>query len=130
MGNAAHTSMSDSHLSTPTGEYAVEIKLANNFFSRFRGLMFKKSLNENQGLLITRCPSVHSFFMRFSIDVIYLDSHGVVTRCAPCLKPWRASLGRSLLNDHATAHALEMSAGSIQRMHIETGSRLHHPCFS
>ena len=117
------------HLHTSSGAHPLDLRVATTFFSRFHGLMLRKALQPDQGLLITRCPSVHSLFMRFAIDVIYLDQSGFVTRCTPHLKPWRASAGRSRLAGHATAHALELPAGSIQRLHIETGSRLHHPMF-
>ena len=117
-------------LHTVSGSHPLDLRLANTFFSRFHGLMLRKALQPDQGLLITRCPSVHSLFMRFAIDVIYLDRSGLVTRCSPHLKPWRTSAGRSQLAGHATAHALELPAGSIQRLHIETGNRLHHPLFA
>ncbi len=119
-----------SHLHTASGAHPLDLRLANTFLSHFYGLMLRKALQPDQGLLITRCPSVHSLFMRFAIDVIYLDRSGLVTRCTPHLKPWRASAGRSRLTGHATAHALELPAGSIQRLHIETGNRLHHPLFA
>lgn len=119
-----------SHLHTASGVHALELKLADTFFSRFRGLMLREALQPNQGLLITRCPSVHSLFMRFAIDVVYLDQSGLVTRCAPQLKPWRASAGRSRLAGHTTAHALELPAGSIRHLSIETGNRLRHPVFA
>ena len=128
--NSPGTQGSLSHLHTSSGAHPLDLRLANTFFSRFHGLMLRKALQPDQGLLITRCPSVHSLFMRFAIDVIYLDQSGLVTRCTPHLKPWRASAGRSRLAGHATAHALELPAGSIQRLHIETGSRLHHPLFA
>ena len=119
-----------SHLHTASGMHALDLKLADTFFSRFRGLMLRKALQPNQGLLITRCPSVHSLFMRYAIDVVYLDPTGLVTRCAPQLKPWRASAGRSRLAGHTTAHTLELPAGSIRHLSIETGNRLHHPVFA
>ena len=118
------------HLHTASGAHPLDLRLANTFFSRFLGLLLRTALRPDQGLPITRCPSVHSLFMRFAIDVIYLDQSGLVTRCTSRLKPWRASAGRSRLAGHATAHALELPAGSIQRLHIETGSRLHHPLFA
>ena len=81
-----------------------------------------------QALLITRCPSVHGFFMRYAIDVVYLASaangmqhgaaHYIVTHTTT-LKPWRISFGRG-----RCAHALELPAGSIQRLQIETGDEL------
>jgi uncharacterized membrane protein (UPF0127 family) len=127
--NTASLQQNPPRLHTASGAHALDLQLANSFLSRFRGLMLRQALQPDQGLLITRCPSVHSLFMRFAIDVIYLDHTGLVTRCTPHLKPWRASAGRSRLAGHATAHALELPAGSIQRLHIETGSRLHHPLF-
>ncbi len=120
----------DSHLYTASGAHPLDLKLANTFLSRFCGLMLRQALAPNQGLLITRCPSVHSLFMRFAIDVIYLDHGGLVTRCTSQLKPWRASAGRSRLSGHATAHALELRAGSIQALNIEVGNRLYHPWFA
>lgn len=119
-----------SALHTASGAHPLDLQLANNFLGRFRGLMLRSSLAPGQGLLITRCPSVHSLFMRFAIDVIYLDEAGLVTRCTSHLKPWRASTGRSRLAGHATAHALELRAGSIQALTIEVGNRLYHPLFT
>lgn len=127
--NSSSVQKSQPHLHTASGAHALDLRLANTFFSRFHGLMLRKALQPDQGLLITRCPSVHSLFMRFAIDVIYLDQTGLITRCTPHLKPWRASTGRSRVAGHATAHALELPAGSIERMHIEIGNRLHHPLF-
>lgn len=128
--NILNTHMELPHLHTSSGKHPLNIQLANNFFSRFRGLMLRKALQPDQGLLITRCPSVHSLFMRCAIDVVYLDKNGIVTRCAPQLKPWRASTGRSQLTGHTTAHALELRDGSIQHLNIETGNQLYHPMFA
>ncbi|MHB1232061.1 MAG: DUF192 domain-containing protein [Burkholderiales bacterium] len=120
----------ESHLYTASGTHPLDLRLANTFLSRLCGLMLRQALAPNQGLLITRCPSVHSLFMRFAIDVIYLDQGGFVTRCTPQLKPWRASTGRSRLSGHTTAHALELRAGSIQALNIAVGNRLYHPLFT
>ena len=51
----------------------IEVELADSFFSRLRGLMFRRRLKEGCGLLLAPCNSVHMLFMRFAIDVIYLD---------------------------------------------------------
>jgi Flp pilus assembly protein TadG len=80
-------------------------------------------------MLITRCTSVHSAFMRYPIDVVYLDRNGVVVRCVPHLKPWRAShsaLG-TIPFGRGAAHVLELAAGAISEFGIAPGARLSHP---
>jgi uncharacterized membrane protein (UPF0127 family) len=119
------------------------LRVAQNSWSRFRGLMLTARLQTEpatQALLITRCPSVHGFFMRYAVDVVYLAkahtgaqhdaAHYTVTHTTT-LKPWRISFGRSRVADtpqgrhtQRSAHALEMPAGSIQRMQIRAGDKL------
>lgn len=55
-----------------------DVILANNFFSRLVGLLKTKSLDENQGLLLKGCNQVHTFGMKFPIDVIFLTSAGEI----------------------------------------------------
>ena len=49
------------------------IEIADNFFTRLRGLMFRKNLPENNGLLIYPCNSIHMFCMNFPIDVLFVN---------------------------------------------------------
>jgi uncharacterized membrane protein (UPF0127 family) len=100
---------------------ALHIHCADTFWSRFKGLMFQPSLGPDEGLLITRCDSIHTCFMRFTIDVVYLDRAAHVVRLAPMLKPWRFHLG-----GRAAVHTLELSAGSIRRLGIQVGDSLAH----
>ena len=96
-----------------------------------------KTAPQTQGLLITRCPSVHGFFMRHPIDVVYLAAadegvanstrHHTITHTAT-LNPWRMSFGKSHVvvtpqgkRTLRSAHALELPAGSIKRLHISVG---------
>ena len=51
------------------------IKIANTFLQRLKGLMFSKQLQSNTGLLLMNCPSIHCFFMNYPIDVIYFDKN-------------------------------------------------------
>ena len=67
-----------------------DIKLANDFFSRVKGLMFKKGL-EGDGLLIKPCNSIHTFFMKFNIDVIFLDKSLKIVKIIKNLPPWRVT---------------------------------------
>lgn len=63
--------------------------VADNFFSRFVGLMGKKELNNIDGLCIIPCKSIHTFFMRLNIDAIFVNSDGIVVNVIKNLKPWK-----------------------------------------
>ncbi len=68
-----------------------KIAHANNFVTRFFGLMGKKALNEEEGLLITPCNSIHMMFMKFPLDIIFLDKQFKIVYVIESLKPWRVS---------------------------------------
>lgn len=55
-------------------------ELADSFFSRFRGLMFRKSIADDYALYITPCNQIHMLNMRFPIDVVYLSESGEVIK--------------------------------------------------
>ena len=84
---------------------ADEVGLADSFFSRFRGLMGKKNLGDGEGLLLTHCSSIHCFFMKISIDAVYLSKNRTVVGIET-LKPW--SVGGHF---KGTADVLELKAG-------------------
>lgn len=65
--------------------------VADNFLKRFIGLMGKKELKDGEGLLIKPCKSVHMFFMRFKIDIIFLDHDLKVIKIIEGLKSWNIS---------------------------------------
>ncbi|MCM8799614.1 MAG: DUF192 domain-containing protein [Candidatus Omnitrophica bacterium] len=64
--------------------------LAKNFFSRLKGLLGKDSFDDFDALIIKPCNSIHTFFMHFPIDVIFLDKSNYVIG-AFSIKPWRIS---------------------------------------
>ncbi len=55
------------------------------------GLLDRSGLDAGEGLLLKPCSSVHCFFMRFAIDVAFLDAEGKVLKVYDSMKPWRAS---------------------------------------
>lgn len=69
--------------------------IADNFFSRARGLLFRRPLQVGEGLLIRPCNSVHTWFMRYPIDVIYLDADNEVTKIVENMTPWRLSFAKN-----------------------------------
>jgi uncharacterized membrane protein (UPF0127 family) len=100
-------------------EIARRVRVADGFLSRFVGLMGKRSLPRDEGLLIRRCSQVHSFNMRFTIDVVFVNECGVVMRTVPSFRPRRISpLVRG------AASALELAQGSIAAHGIRVGSSI------
>ncbi|MBR4859035.1 MAG: DUF192 domain-containing protein [Clostridia bacterium] len=62
-------------------------QVADSFFRRFMGLMFRRSIPADYALHITPCNQVHMFNMRFPIDVIYLDASGTVVKIDENVQP-------------------------------------------
>ncbi|MBI2835244.1 MAG: DUF192 domain-containing protein, partial [Acidobacteria bacterium] len=62
-------------------------------FSRMIGLLARRSLDEGDGLVLQPCSMVHTWFMRFAIDVIFLDRHGTVLRVVDTLRPFGVAWG-------------------------------------
>src|ERR1043166_7696959 len=60
-------------------------------FGRMRGLLGRASLEPGAGMLIDSAPSVHMFFMRFPIDVVFLDRDWKVLSVRHELRPWRVA---------------------------------------
>ena len=89
---------------------------------RSKGLLGRASMDEGEGLWIVPCPMIHTFFMKFPIDVLFLDSGLRVVRVIEGLRPWRLSPwvwsahsvlelpGGSLLDAVAAGDRLEMRA--------------------
>lgn len=68
---------------------SLKLEIADTFFKRFFGLMLRKELRENTGLLLMPCGRVHTCFMRFPIDVLYLDkTRHIIGK--ETLHPWKA----------------------------------------
>lgn len=75
-----------------TGEEVVaHVEVARSTWARFMGLMGRPQMDPGSGLYLEPCNSIHMFFMRFAIDVLFLDRSGKVKRVLLNLKPWRIS---------------------------------------
>ena len=71
-------------------EICPKCEIADNPFRRFMGLMFRKTLAQNQALLLEPCNQIHTFNMRFSIDVVNLSRDNRVISIFENVVPWRA----------------------------------------
>lgn len=123
-----HLIAPDAVLHTATGEYSLRVRVADTFLARLRGLMFAPPLPANEALLLMRCASVHTGFMRCPIDVLYLEASGVVARCVAGLQPWRLSAG-GFMAEARGRHTLELAEGSVHRFGVHPGDRLEHGLF-
>lgn len=95
-----------------------ELRLADGFFSRARGLLGSKDLPKGHGLLIVPCNSVHMLGMSYAIDVVFLSRDLEVVRVIPELKPWR--LSPVVKGAH---QVLEVPVGAIGEHGIQPGDR-------
>ena len=89
---------------------------ANTFVSRFLGLMFRASFGRYDALVLSPCGSVHTFFMRFAIDVVCTDEAGRVVGMFRNMKPWKVFAPR--LKAQTT---IELPPHTIRRSRVEPG---------
>jgi len=92
--------------------------VAATMLPRMKGLLGRKSLSQGEGMLIRPAPSIHTFFMRFPIDVVFLSRHGEVLKIAEHVAPWRT---RSCRHSYAV---LELAAGEAGRRGLAVGDRV------
>ena len=85
---------------------------------RMRGLLGRTSLAAGEGILLKPARSVHTFFMRFPIDVVFVDSQLAVVRIAAALPPWRTAAERR------ASSVLELAAGECERRGVAVGDVL------
>lgn len=97
----------------------IEILIADSYFTRFAGLMFRQKMSAATGLLLAPCNSVHMCFMRFAIDVVYLDKEYNVIKVVKHLSPW---IGLSMC--HQAWAVLEMTAGEADKCGLQVGRSL------
>jgi uncharacterized membrane protein (UPF0127 family) len=92
--------------------------VADRLWPRLRGLLGRDGLQPGEGILLRPAGSVHTLFMRFPIDVVFLDRELVVVGVRPGMAPWRAAAVRGARS------TLELAAGEAARRGVEVGDRL------
>ena len=92
--------------------------IADTSAKRRVGLLKHKRLEIGEGLWITPCESVHTFFMKFAIDLVYLDKKKKVRKVRQAVRPWRLSVCFSAYS------VLELPAGAVARTATQVGDDL------
>lgn len=106
-------------VNTRTGEpVATDLEVARSQRERTRGLLGRTGLAEGGGMRFDGTNSIHMFFMRFPIDVVYLDRRGRVIKLVHDLAPWRMSAA------WRARTTIELPAGTIRRCALEVGDFL------
>lgn len=82
---------------------------------RLGGLLVLEALNREQALWITPCNSIHTFGMKYALDLVYIDKNNKVRGLVSNIKPWRMSL---CLRAKAV---MELAAGSLQYIDVQPG---------
>jgi uncharacterized protein len=98
---------------------AMEVEVANTRATRNQGLLGREGLAESHAIVLSPCFSIHTAFMRFPIDVLFVDRDGCAIRIVPALGPWR------LAGAMRARHVVEMAAGELLRSGVRVGDRLY-----
>jgi len=120
---------------------AEQILFSHSFFKRVRGLLGYKALPPKQVMWIKPCASIHTFFMKFPIDVIFADENLYVKKVCKNVAPWTIvnSLGEKLSffqyyihpstydlkNYFQKTSVFEFQAGALSEYSINKGDRLY-----
>lgn len=112
------------HISSAGKVIAEKAGLADSFRLRALGLMFSDNLGERDALIIEPCNSIHTFFMNYPIDVIFLSSEDKVVKVFKKLKPWRMT--RMYFS---ASKVVELMGGALKD-ELQPGEKLEIKCIS
>lgn len=87
--------------------------------TRNRGLLGRSSLADDAALILAPCNSIHTFFMQFAIDVVFVDRDGHVCRARRSLRPWRIQAA------FRAFAVVELASGALERSDTRAGDRLY-----
>lgn len=98
--------------------HGLRVRVACSFASRLVGLLGRRALAPDEALLLVPCSNVHTFFMRFAIDVVFVDRYGVVLAIVPQLEPWRVAAARGAYG------CLELAPGIAACIGLAAGQQI------
>ncbi len=95
-------------------------RVAATPLARMKGLLGRDGLEDDEAMLLKPASAIHTCFMRFAIDAVFLDADLRVLEIARCLKPWRLARARG------ARAVLELAAGAATRIDLRPGVQLSH----
>jgi len=101
-------------------ELAADLRCAKSFYARGKGLLGRSNLPMGEGLWIWRCTSIHTFFMRFAIDVVFVDENLIVKVIFQNVQPWRMTMPA-----WTSSSVFELPAGTLARCPTEVGDQMY-----
>lgn len=101
------------------GVVANEVELADTRATRRRGLLGRDGMAPSSALILLPSFAIHTAFMRFAIDVVFVNRAGVVVRVVTDLEPWRMAA------DWRAHAVVELPAGSLRGVDLRAGDRLY-----
>lgn len=96
------------------------LEIARTFAARGKGLLGRTQLPEGQALWIHHCNSIHTYFMKFSIDCVFVDKNLQVKAVYENVRPWRL-----VFPVWGASSVFELSAGAAEKLKIRKGDQLH-----
>lgn len=97
-----------------------KIEVADSFFTRIKGLLGRDGLGENEVMWIKPCNNIHTFFMKFSIDCIFVDKKMEIKKLAEDVGPFQ------LVGPYWNAYSvIETKAGFINSNNLKIGDQLY-----
>jgi len=100
---------------------AEKVKIADRFITRLKGLMGSPELEDGTGLMLVPCNCVHTWFMRYPIDVVFINRENTIVKIVDSMKPYHIG---SIVKQACSV--LELKAGSCQKLGITVGDRLKY----
>lgn len=93
--------------------------MASSFLKRLKGLMFTKELSLDSSMYICPCGQIHTFFMNYNIDVLYLDKNNIILAIDENLRPGK--IGKKV---KGAAAVIELQGGKIKESNIKVGQAI------
>lgn len=100
---------------------ADNVKIADTFISRLKGLMWSANLEDGVGLMLVPCNCVHTWFMRYPIDVVFIDKDNVIVKIEESMLPYR--IGPIVKQARSV---LELKSGKCRKLGIDVCDRIEY----
>ena len=97
---------------------AQQVEMATTYFTRLKGLMFRKQFDKGSVLVLDPCPQIHTCFMRFELDALFCAPDGTVLHVVEKMKPWHFSKFV-----RGARYTLEFAGGTLNGR-VQTGDKI------